>query len=191
MNSNDFNNGIISMIALHSYDIYLLNKVDGIKCSCTNHATKQADSSCEKCLGTGTKIMIRKVKVAAQDSRLPPTFRSDNFIVGRNYFIPSKYMIAENDMLIDNDEVYMIFEIQNLIGLEGTIPYKKASSVKKRFESKMFINNFYKLLKIETKPKPIIKPIIPPTDDITDELIVVTKNGQEIIYSSIKKEEVN
>ena len=45
-------------------------------------------------------------------------------------------------MIVDREIPYIILEIQNLISLEGTIPYSKASAVRKKFNTDVFIKNF-------------------------------------------------
>lgn len=145
--SKVFDQSILDIIETGAYYVYFINRNKQIKCSCISHETKQANLYCPKCLGTGNKIKIYKAKVAAQDTKLPPTFRGDTFIVARNYYVPSKYVISEEDLIVDKNEVYICFEIQNLLSLKGTIPYSKVNASKKRFDSDKFFKNFYKIIK--------------------------------------------
>ena len=138
--------GIMQIIKMHSYYCYLINRVRSIICPCVVHETKQADVNCPLCLGTGNKIKIYKIFCAAQDTKLPTTFRSDNFIVARDYYMPSKYRVNDDDLIIDNNEVYIIYEVQEKISLEGTIPYNKISAGEKKFDSKIFLKNFYNII---------------------------------------------
>ena len=48
--------------------------------------------------------------------------------------------------IMDNDKVYIVYEIQQKISLEGTIPYNKVSAGKKKFDSKIFLKNFYNII---------------------------------------------
>ena len=102
---------------------------------------------CPKCLGTGYKITIRKIKAAAQDTKLPPTFRSDKFIVARNFFLNKSIECKEDDIIVDNDNAYIVLEIQELLSLEGTIPYRKISGVKKKFDTTKFMDNFNNIIR--------------------------------------------
>lgn len=140
--SSKLNNKILDIIEKHSYYMYYIKKNPKVRCTCINHETKQANPMCPKCLGIGYKITIKKVKAAGQDTKLPPTFRSDKFVVARNFFLDSNIECKEDDMIVDRDIPYIILEIQNLISLEGTIPYSKASAVRKKFNTDVFIKNF-------------------------------------------------
>lgn len=144
--SNSFDGGILNMIKIHSYDVFIVNRIKNVKCTCVEHSTKQANIACEKCLGTGNKIKIRKIHCAAQDTKLPPTFRADTFMVARNYFIENKYIVNEEDIIVDRNGVYVIFEIQNLLSIKGTLPYMKANSTKKKYDLKIFLSNFNKII---------------------------------------------
>ena len=138
--------GIMEIIRMHSYYCYIINRVRSIICPCVVHETKQADVNCPLCLGTGNKIKIYKIFCAAQDTKLPTTFRSDDFIVARDYYVPKKYRVNDEDIIIDNDKVYIVYEIQQKISLEGTTPYNKVSADKKKFDSKIFLKNFYNII---------------------------------------------
>ena len=146
MHTKKFNDGIMNIIKMHSYYFYIVQRNTDISCTCVTHSTSQASPECPKCLGTGFKITVRKIKGAAQDTMLPTTFRSDNFLVARNYFISDKYKMAEDDLIIDKDVIYRVFEAQELISLEGTIPYRKVSSIKKKFDSKVLLKNLQNII---------------------------------------------
>lgn len=148
INVKSFNKGILDMISLHSYEFYTIERDLNIMCTCTDPATKQANVNCSKCLGTGYKIRIRKMRGASQDTKLPPTFRSDKFLVARNYFIPTNNIeLKEDDLIVDGDSVYLIFEYQQMLGLEGSIPYKKYSATKKKFDAAIFFKNFNNIIR--------------------------------------------
>lgn len=145
--SSRLNNKILDMIDKHSYYMYYIKRDLKSRCTCIKHETKQANPDCPKCLGTGYKITIRKIKAASQDTRLPPTFRSDNFIVARNFFVNSDTECQEDDVIVDKNTPYMVLEIQELISLEGTIPYRKISGVKKKFDATTFMKNFNNIIR--------------------------------------------
>lgn len=147
VNTEKFNNSICDIIDMHSYDIYVINRYNDIKCTCITHETAQADPKCKRCLGTGRKIRIIKTKGASQDTKLPPTFRSDNFIVARNFFIKtSNAFVKENDLIVDKENVYVAYENQEMTSLEGSLPYVKISTGKKKFDSKIFLKNFREII---------------------------------------------
>lgn len=144
--TNSHTQGIMKIIKMNSYYCYLINRVEDIKCPCINHETKQPNADCKICLGTGNKIIITKMFCASQETKLPTTFRSDNFIVVRNFFIPKQYEVKNNDLIIDKTGVFSIFEFQRMFSFEGTIPYTKATAGKKKFDSKIFRKNFEEII---------------------------------------------
>ena len=148
---NHHTSGILEIINMCSYYVYIVNRIKDIKCTCISHETKQADHNCKRCLGTGNKIKIYKVFCASQDTQLPTTFRSDNFIVARNYFIPSKYKIEEDDLIVDKEDVYYAYKIQHMFSLEGTLPYNKVASNKKKFDANDFFKNFNEIINKKQK----------------------------------------
>lgn len=144
--TNNFNKEILDMIDRFAYDMHLIKRDESKICTCIVHSTSQADPSCKKCLGTGYRISIIKVKAAAQDTKLPTTFRSDDFVVARNFFLKSEHYLDENDLVVDKRTVYMVMEQQELISLKGTLPYSKICAVKKKFDSKIFFENFNEII---------------------------------------------
>lgn len=146
INAERFNKGILDIIKTCSYEFYIINRNLDIQCTCVSHATKQADATCGKCLGTGYKITIKKIRGAAQDSQLPATFRGGNFLIARNYYIPSTEKLLEEDLIVDNGSVFMAFEYQENISIKGTIPYRKISATKKKFDTKTFFSNFNRII---------------------------------------------
>lgn len=144
--TKSLNKGIIDMIDRHAYECYYIKRDTSKRCTCIKHETKQANPDCPKCLGTGYKIEIGTLMTAAQDTKLPPTFRSDNFVVVRNYYMQNFVGLMEEDMIMDNGVPYKIYEIQELISHEGTIPYHKMNASKKKFDSDLFMINFNKII---------------------------------------------
>ena len=144
--TRNFNNGILKMIEQFSDTFYFIKRDETKKCTCVKHETSQANPACEKCLGTGYRITIQAIRGAAQDTKLPPTFRSDNFIVARNFYVRSEHYLDEDDIIVDNNIPYMVMEQQDLNSLEGTMPYRKICGVKKKFDSEIFIKNFNKII---------------------------------------------
>ena len=140
------NSGIIDMIDRHAYECYYVRRIPNTMCTCVNHATKQANPDCPKCLGLGRKIEIGNIWTAAQDTKLPPTFRSENFVVVRNYYMQNIPGLAEEDYIIDNGFAFKIFEIKEHISLEGTIPYHMMNAAKKKFDSDLFMKNFNNII---------------------------------------------
>lgn len=148
---DSFNEKIKEIIDLHAYELYYIKRDSKIVCSCIKHETKQADPACPKCLGTGRKITIRKFKGAAQDTKLPPTFRSDRFIVARSFFVKDEIDMVKDDIIVDGNTPYIVLEVQELIGLGGSIPYRKTNGVKKKFDTEIFMKNFESIIKVRSR----------------------------------------
>lgn len=147
VNARQFNNGILNMIEIHSYDFYIVQRDLEKACTCVGVATDQAAVDCPKCLGTGYKIKITKTRGAAQDTKLPSTFRGDQFLIARNYFVPNAHaVLKDDDLIVDDQDVYLVFEHQKMLAIKGQMPYNKYSSIKKKFDSKAFFKNFNKIV---------------------------------------------
>lgn len=141
------NKGIMNIIDMYSKDQYLVTRNENIRCTCTEHSTSQANADCPKCLGTGYKITIRKIKAAAQDTKLPSTsFKGKSLTVTRNFFVPRKYSMLKDDIIVSYGIPFFVVEIQELISLEGSLPYNKATTVKKQFDANVFMTNFNRIV---------------------------------------------
>lgn len=141
------NRGINNIIGRYSHDQYIVNRNEKVKCTCTEHSTSQADVNCPRCLGTGYKITIRKIQAAAQDTKLPSTsFKGKSLSVTRNFFIPRKYLIQKDDIIVSYGVPFFVVEIQEMISLEGSLPYNKATTVKKQFDANIFMSNFKNII---------------------------------------------
>ena len=141
------NKGIMNIIDMYSHDQYVVHRNEKVRCTCTEHATSQADADCPRCLGTGYKITIRKIKAAAQDTKLPSTsFKGKSLAVTRNFFMPAKYAIEKDDIIVSYGVPFFVVEIQEMISLEGSLPYNKVTTVKKQFDANVFMTNFNNII---------------------------------------------
>ena len=141
------NKGIMNIIDMYSHDQYVVHRNEKVRCTCTEHATSQADADCPRCLGTGYKITIRKIKAAAQDTKLPSTsFKGKSLAVTRNFFMPTKYAISKDDIIVSYGVPFFVVEIQEMISLEGSLPYNKVTTVKKHFDASIFMTNFNNII---------------------------------------------
>lgn len=144
--TKQFNNGIMEIIERCSYDFYVIQRNLKIRCVCVEHSTDQADPNCPKCLGTGYKIVVRKVRGATQDTNTPPTYRADSFLTARNIWVPSKIKLKNDDLVVDGEFVYKILDYQRAIGLEGTLPYNLYLGTVKKFDAGVFMENFLNIV---------------------------------------------
>jgi hypothetical protein len=138
-----FNRNILKIIEKFEQDLFVVQQDFSIKCLCRNFDTKQPDPKCKKCLGTGHKIKIRKIKGAKQDTSIPNAQRPINeLIIASLYFIKSEYPVYQDNLIIDNDEVLYIYQRRRAASFKGEEVYQKCMAMPKKLDYKAFIENF-------------------------------------------------
>ena len=141
-----FNNSILKIVERFSYNFFIVQQDFGINCTCVNFDTKQADPACPKCLGTGKKITIRKIRGASADSGIPQTIRTQgDFLIAKTYYIPCSTPIADNNIIVD-DGAWPVYKTQNLRSFGGGNIYQKCLTVSKKSNEHLFLDNFYKIV---------------------------------------------
>ena len=147
MNSNLFKNKVLKMIEECASNFFLVEQDKRIQCSCLNHTTKQPDASCQKCLGTGYKVIIKKSRGACwEEMKGGATLSSKTSRIMRTYYMDAKYPIAENNLIIDHNEVYYVYRISVMRGLDGEITHKQVTSVLKSEDHDKILKNFMKVI---------------------------------------------
>lgn len=143
-----FNDNIKRIIEKFAYDFYIVQQDFNIMCTCIEFSTKQPNPACPKCLGTGRKIKIKKIRGASEDDK--GSFRNmslneSSFM--RSYYIDAKYPIYEQNIIVDNDEVLIAHRIEEKKTANREIVYRKAFMNKKKSHTKEFLRNFYRVVK--------------------------------------------
>lgn len=147
MDSKLFKNKILKMIEECSSNFFLVEQDKRIQCSCLNHTTRQPNASCPKCLGTGYKVIIKKSRGACwEEMKGGATLSSKTSRIVRTYYMDAKYSIAENNLIIDRNEVYYVYRIAVMRGLDGEITHKQVTSVLKSEEHDKILKNFMKVI---------------------------------------------
>lgn len=147
MNAELFKQKIINMIETCSSNFFVVRRDTRIKCDCVNHATKQPNAACKKCLGTGYKVSINKMRGACyEEMKGGATLSSKTSRIMRTYYIDPSNAIAENDYIIDHNEVYYVYRIAVMRGLAGEITHKQVTSVLKSEDHDKVFNNFKTLI---------------------------------------------
>lgn len=143
-----FNKQALNIIEKFSYDFYIVQPNPDIKCTCINENTLQADPNCEKCLGTGQRIKIKKVRGASQDSDSPATMRAGvQVIVARNYYIPlSEAEMHNDDIIVDGKYIYFVFQNLTNRSFQGEAIFQKSLTITKKLNTKVFLKNFNKII---------------------------------------------
>jgi hypothetical protein len=142
-----FNNNIKRIIEKFSYDFFVIQQDFNIDCSCKNFTTKQADPTCPKCLGTGHKIKVKKIRGASEDRKA--TFRNsglDEQTLAYHYYIDAKYPISEQNIIVDGDEVMIAYRIEKKKTANREHVYTKVAAHKKKSDIKIFMKNFSKIV---------------------------------------------
>lgn len=151
-NKDHFHKMIEKVIDECSYRMYQIIPDINIQCTCVDHASKQADPECPKCLGTGFKIVIKIIYGAANDEMKGSTSLGlESSRVIKEYFISKRFQVHPDDMFIDGDDLYYVFRIEKLKGLKGTYTHNEVTCVKRTNDSKKALNNFYKILENHKK----------------------------------------
>lgn len=147
MDSKLFKNKVLSMIETCSSNFFLVVQDRTIQCSCLNHTTKQPSATCQKCLGTGYKVVIKKSRGACwEEMKGGATLSSKTSRIMRTYYMDPKYPIAENNLIIDHNEIYYVYRVATMRGLNGEITHKQVTSVLKSEDHDKVYKNFKKVI---------------------------------------------
>lgn len=139
----DFNKKIQHVLTYVSYDAYLIHQNILVKCSCLDPISKEADYNCKKCFGTGRKVIVKKIKISAnEDTKNSNSIGSKNSYTLKKLFILSSINLDENDLVIDGNEVFYIYRILNKKGMEGNKTHYEVSSIKKTIGHDVILKNF-------------------------------------------------
>ena len=154
MNRDYFHKKIIDTIEECSYNFYVVQPNKNISCTCTEHATKQPDTECKKCLGTGHKITIRRFRGACNDVlKGGASLGAESSKIIKNYFVNMKYPLHEDDLIIDGNEVFYVFRISHMKALKGVETHQEVTAVKKTIDHSKILNNFYNIIKTSVSNK--------------------------------------
>lgn len=143
-----FNSNIKKVLEKLSYDFYVVQQDFRIKCPCVDATSKEADPNCPKCLSTGHKIKIRKIRGASQDKKV--TFRNNALneqSLSINYYINAKYPVYERNLIIDEDDVFHIYRIEKKHTANKELVYYKAAVHSKKANSRIILKNFRNIVK--------------------------------------------
>lgn len=144
---DNLHNGIREVIKKFSRDLYLIHADRNIKCTCHLEGSGQPDPDCQKCLGTGFKIYIRKVHGASQTSQLPTSMRAGtNAYIAMNFYFIDNLPIEQDDIVIKDGEPFVVYQLTRQTGFAGRYCYVKVCCTEKKIESKVFMSNFNKLV---------------------------------------------
>lgn len=158
MNKDYFHQRIKETIEECAYEFFLVHPIEEVSCTCINHTTKQPDPKCGKCLGTGFKIRIKKIKGASNE--VPANVGASRNIKGsavdaegRTYFIDEKYHICRNDIFVDGQEVFYAYRKYRMKAFGGTSTHFEVEAIPKRNDTAVFVENFNKIMERHNRGK--------------------------------------
>lgn len=144
----EFNNGIKRIIEKFSYDFFIVQQDFKVKCTCIDFTTKQADPLCPKCLGTGGKIKIKKMRGASSDSsgsfKISGVSESATMTI---FYIDAKYPVFEGNIIVDGDDTFMVHRLERKKTTNKEMVYYKAFCNIKKVHSTAFMKNFNRIVK--------------------------------------------
>ena len=140
-----FDENIIRLIDMLEYDMYIVQLNPRVDCTCKNYDTKQGHPFCPRCLGTGQKIKIRKIKGVRQPDNL--SYESMGITSEKGwYFFKNDYKVHRGDLLIWNNEVEEIVKVDRYCSDSNTPVYYYCEVVPKKSDTRVFLRNFYRAI---------------------------------------------
>ena len=142
-----YHENIQEVINKYSYTVYIVKLNKEIKCSCRDHGSNQPNPRCPICLGTGYKIKIYPLVGASQTSTIPATFRQESeLLITMNFYFLENRLVERDDILVDRDKIYNVYQVSKHTGFHGRPCYSKLSCIPKKLDSKIFMQNFNRIV---------------------------------------------
>lgn len=144
----EFDDGIISLIDIFEYDVYIVRTDEHKICTCVDFVTKQSNKRCEKCLGIGYKISIDKIKGHAQNYNTPSmqsATREKN--TGKIYYTKPEYSVKHGDIFVELSkmEISRVYKTQHeYISSNNDHIYTKSFTAPMKIYEDAFIQQFKK-----------------------------------------------
>jgi excinuclease UvrABC ATPase subunit len=142
-----FDSNIIKIIKKCSYEMFLVQQDFNVDCTCVNFTTKQASDTCEKCLGTGKKIKIRKIKAAPQNNKT--IFRGTGvaeIATTSTYYMKPEYPISQENIIVDGENIDLIQRVESMRSDHHEPVYYRCEANPKKTNNKVFLKNFNKII---------------------------------------------
>lgn len=106
-----FDSNIRKPITLFSHPVWFIVKNPEKKCTCIDFVSKQAETGCPKCLGTGTKITLARVRASHQHAQISLRGTGVGFSeidIVNTYYTYDKTDIKNGDLIIDGPDVDIV-----------------------------------------------------------------------------------
>ena len=145
-----FDENILAIIDLLEYDMYIVQPDFKINCVCKDYDTKQGNPLCPRCLGTGQKIKIRKIRGVRQpDDGLYSGARAT--VEKSWYYFKNDYKIRPGDYLIWNNRIEKVVEVDPYCSDSNMPVYYFCEAERKKTDVRPFLVNFYRAIRGKKK----------------------------------------
>ena len=139
-----FDKNVKKPITLFSHPVWFIIKDPEKKCTCLDPVSKQADVRCPKCLGTGKRISLARVRAAHQNAQISLRGTGLGFSeidIVNTYYTYNKTGIRVGDIIIDGPDVDIVKHIyyehsdqQAIVYWRiETVPMKDPEPIRKSF----------------------------------------------------------
>ena len=103
-----------------SYDFWVIKRIEGIDCKCTDNTSKEPSTTCKLCLGLGKKIKIQRVKGASRETKEFESLRAEfPTVTPKIFYIKTKFPINKQDLIVDEEDIYTVYATQFHRGLNA------------------------------------------------------------------------
>lgn len=144
-----FDHKICEVVKKFSYPMWHVQQDKSFTCTCIDKTTKQPDPSCLKCLGTGHRIKIKRIKAAHQPLKVTERatgMAANELIYNENFYTTNDVYASTNDLFIDNGKPYVIQEPHENRSDHTDPVYFHYGATPLKNQPQLFIQNLQKIL---------------------------------------------
>lgn len=144
----NFDKNLRQVIKEFAYDMYVVQQYNDVQCTCIDPVSKQGDPNCQKCLGRGFKIVIKKIKGVKQLTN-SVSFRTRGTSEKVNtpvFYFDADYPVKAGNLIIDRDEVYVLQAPDVKYSDNRNVVYYISAGVPVKAHAKTILQNFNKIV---------------------------------------------
>ena len=130
-----------------SYDFWVIKRIEGIDCKCTDNTSKETSTNCKICLGLGKKIKIQRVKGASRETKEFESLRAEfPTVTPKIFYIKTKFPINKQDLIVDEEDIYTVYATQFHRGLNGKYKFTRCICPSLKINRDIILKNFKEVL---------------------------------------------